>query len=415
MKNLKEPAWGSRTRSEMSHLVEDFRSADAATSVLWCLVLLIGLFDLYQYYRRGIFGLDFATVWKADHGLLHDQTRWGQFDYLPGCLILVLPLAVLPLRLARPILYVVQFVGVGYALWAVTRITGRSLSSRPIAGLALFLAVAGQVGVVANYENFTLLLVPLAAAFFLCIDRGHTTAAAVVLGLSLTLKPLLLPLLLVLLIRRLWRDLTVAVAIPLALSLVALVAIAVNGSPDKFVHDVLNTFTSDNSAVVNVSITGIGHILSMPVGLVDVVRVVAIVACLAVCRQRWLRPIGGPGEEAIWFTAPLMVGMTICFTFAWAYYAVLLLPLVIVTLDRRDSGARTIQIGVAVALLFPVLPDYHAYPNPNASDVIALVGLIMVLVGTALVRPAATVPPTSRAGRGDRLSWPLPSGRERAH
>jgi hypothetical protein len=207
----------------------------------------------------------------------------------------------------------------------------------------------------------------------------------------------------------------VAVAIPIALSCVALVAIALNGSPDKFLHDVLNTFTSDNSAVVNVSITGIGHILSLPVGLVDVVRVVAILACVAVCRQRWLRPIGGPGEEAIWFTAPLLVGMTICFTFAWAYYAVLLLPLVIVTLNRRDIGAHTIQIGVALALLFPVLPDYHAYPNPDASDVLALVGFIMVLVGTALVRPAATEPPTSRAGRGERISPPLRSGRERAH
>jgi arabinofuranan 3-O-arabinosyltransferase len=414
MEKVKTPAWGSRSRTEISRVVDEFRSADAATSILWCLVLLIGLFDLYQYYRRGLFGLDFANVLAADRALLHHRTRWGQFDYLPGCLVLVLPLAVLPLRLARPILYVVQFVGVGYALWAVTRITGRSLSSRPIAGLALLLVVAGQVGVVANYENFTLLLVPLAAAFFLCIDRGHTTAAAVVLGISLTVKPLLLPLLVVLLVRRLWRDLTVAVAIPVALSCVALVAIALDGSPDKFVHEVLNTFTSNNSAPVNVSIAGVGHILSLPAGLVDVVRVVVVVACVVVCRQRWLRPIGGPGEEAIWFTAPLLVGMTVCFTFAWAYYAVLLLPLVIVTLDRMDIGARTIQIGVALALLFPVLPEYHGYPDLRASDVLALVGLVMVLVGTALIRPATTVPPTSRPPRADRLSWPLPSGREQA-
>ena len=379
------------------------------TSALWCLVLLIGLFDLYQYYRRGIFGLDFATVREADHGLLHHQTRWGVFDYLPGSLVLVFPLAVLPLRLARPILYVVQFAGIVYAFWAVTRITRRSLGSRPIAGVALLLVVAGQVGVASNYENFTLLLVPLAASFFLRIDRGHTRAAAVVLGISLTLKPLLLPLLVVLVMRRLWRDLTVAVAIPVALSCVALGAIALNSSPYKFVHDVLHTFTSANSLVVNVSITGIGHILSLPIGVVDVGRVVAGLACVAVCRQRWLRPIGGPGVQAVWFTAPLLVGMVMCFTFAWAYYAVLLLPLVIVSLDRRDVGARAIQIGVALALLFPVLPEYHAYPNPDASDVIALVGLVMVLVGTALVRPGATVPPTSRSRPVDRVWQPLPS------
>ncbi len=414
MDKVKTAAWGSRSRTEISRVVDEFRSADAATSALWCLVLLIGLFDVYQYYRRGLFGLDFANILTSDRTLLHHRAQWGKFDYLPGCLVLVLPLAILPLRLARPILYVVQFVGAGYALWAVTRITGRSLGSRPVAGVVLLLVVAGQVGVVSNYENFTLLLVPLAAAFFLCIDRGHTTAAAVVLGISLTIKPLLVPLLLVLLVRRLWRDLTVAVAIPVVLSCVALVAIALNGSPDKFVHDVLNTVTSANSLVVNVSISGIGHILSLPVGVVDAVRVVAGLACVAVCRQRWLRPIGGPGEEAIWFTAPLLVGMTLCFTFAWAYYAVLLLPLVIVTLERRDIGARTIQMGVALALLFPVLPEYHGYPNIRASDVLALIGLVMVVVGTALVRPAATAPPTSRPPRGDRLSGPLPPGRARA-
>ncbi len=415
MANVKTLTWGTRLRSEASQVVAEFRSAGVATSVLWSLVLLIGLFDIYQYYRRGIFGLDFATVWRADHALLHDQTRWGQFDYLPGCLVLILPLAAMPLRLARPILYVVQSVGLVYALWAVTRITKRSLGSRPMAVLALLLVVAGQVGVVYNYENFTLLLLPLAAAFFLSIDRGHTTAAAVVLGISLTIKPLLLPLLLVLLVRRLWRDLTVAVAIPVALSLVALVGIAVNSSPDKFLHEVLNTFTSNSSAIPNISITGVGHILSLPVGLIDVVRVVAIVACVAVCRQRWIHPIGSPGEEAIWFTAPLLVGMTICFTFAWAYYAVLLLPLVIVTLDRRGIGERAIQVGVALALLFPVLPEYHGYPRPNPSDTVALVGFIMVLVGTALVRPAAAAASAAGTRGQDQLSPPLPSEQERAH
>jgi type III secretory pathway component EscT len=93
--------------------------------------------------------------------------------------------------------------------------------------------------------------------------------------------------------------------------------------------------------------------------------------------------------------------MIICFTFSWAYYAVLLLPLVIVTLDRRDIGARMIQIGVALALLFPVLPENHGYPSIRSSDVIALVGLIVVLVGTALVRPAATQPPLPRPKRGE--------------
>ncbi len=373
-------------RGDLSRLADEFRSADSVAVALWSMFVVIGVFDLYLYYRRGIFGVDFETVRAAARGLVHQRTNWGQFDYLPGCLILVLPLAVIPLRLARVIIYAVQFAGLGYAFWAITRITRRSLGSRGVAGVALVLVLAGQVGVVSNYENFTLLLVPLAAAFFLAIDRGHFTAAAVALGISLTIKPLLLPLLVVFVLHRLWRSVAVSILIPAVLTGVALLVIAFTGSPSHLFHQVLDTFGSDTATPVNMSLTGVGRILSAPVWLVDTARVVAGLACVGVCRRMWLRASGSPGERAIWLTAPLLVGMIVCFSFAWAYYAVLLIPLVLVSLDKRDPGSRLVQIGVALALLFPFLPDLtKGYPAPHPSDVIALCGLLLVLVGTGLV------------------------------
>jgi arabinofuranan 3-O-arabinosyltransferase len=386
MEQAAGPGRAGGWRGELSRLGDEVRSADSVAVALWSVFVVVGLVDLYQYYRRGIFGVDFATVRIAARGLVHHRTNWGQFDYLPGCLILVLPLAVIPLRLARMIIYAIQFAGLGYAFWAITRITGRSLGSRGVAGVALVLAVAGQVGVVSNYENFTLLLVPLAAAFFLAIDRGHSTAAAVALGISLTIKPLLLPLLIVFVLHRRWRCVAVSILIPAVLTGVALLLIARTGSPSHLLHQVFATFGSDTTFPVNMSLTGVGRILSVPVWLVDLLRVVTGLACVGVCRRMWLRASGSPGQRAIWLTAPLLVGMIVCFSFAWAYYAVLFLPLVLVALDNRDPGRRLVQLGVALALLFPLLPDLtKGYPAAHPSDVIALCGLLVVLVGTGLV------------------------------
>ena len=358
---------------------------------MWCLFIVVGLFDLYQYYRRGIFGVDFEPAWAAARALLHHRTHWSAFVYPPGCLVFVLPLALLPLHLARLIVYVVQFAGLGFTFWAVTRITRQSLGSRSVAGVACVLAVAGQIGVASNYENLTLILVPLAAAFFLALDRDRPLAAAIVLGISITIKPLLVPLLVVLILHRKWRSVAVVVLIPVVLTGMV---IAVSGNPSHFVHDVLTTFGSNNAASVNMSIRGVGIILSFPVWLSAVARVVTGVACAVVCRRLWLHRFGSAGEQAIWLTAPLLVGMILCFTFAWAYYALLFLPLILATLGRRDLGSRFIQMGVVSAMLFPLLPDLtKGIPGAHPSDIIALLGLFLVLVGTFLVtEPAGSRP-----------------------
>ncbi|HEY5250306.1 MAG TPA: glycosyltransferase family 87 protein [Acidimicrobiales bacterium] len=392
MKRAEVPSKARRWRDETALVLDELRTADIVVVTMWSLFVVVGIVDLYQYYRRGIFGLDFATVWSAAHALLHHHTKWGQFVYLPGCLVFVFPLAVIPLSLARLIVYPVQFLGLGYTFWAITRISKRSLGSRGVAGAALALAVAGQVGVAANYENFTLLLVPLAAAFFLAVDRSHYTAAAIALGISLTIKPLLLPLLVVFLVRRLWRYAAIAVIIPLALTALAFVVIAISGSPAQFFHEVFVTFGSNNAAPVNASISGVGDVLGFPSWLTDFLRVVLALACIDVSRRMWRRPFGSPGEQAIWLTAPLLVGMILCFTFAWAYYAVLFLPLALITLDRKDLGARLILAGAFIALLLPVLPDLiKGYPSPHPTDDIALLGLLVLLAGTALMARSSIV------------------------
>ena len=97
----------------MSQVCGELRSADAVATALWSLVVVIGIFDLYQYHHLAVFGVDFASAWGAAHALLHHHTKWGGFVYLPGCLLFVFPLAAIPLRIARLVIYVVQFAGLG--------------------------------------------------------------------------------------------------------------------------------------------------------------------------------------------------------------------------------------------------------------------------------------------------------------
>jgi arabinofuranan 3-O-arabinosyltransferase len=363
-------------------LVREFRDASSAAKLLWIVAAIVALADVYQYYRRGIFGVDFQPAWAAARAVLHGRTHWKSFVYLPGCLIVILPLAVLPLKDARLVLYFAEIAGIAYTFIAMTRLRHRSLGSNGVASIALLVVVAGQVGIVANYENLTLILLPFATATFLAIDQEKMLSAAILIGISLTIKPLLVPLVLIFVVLRAWRSLFLSLAIPAVLTSIV---VAFSGNLANFIHEVFNTFGANNIAVVNMSLSGIGTIFGAPVALVIVLRIVVAVAGAWIAWTIMKRPEGGHGEQAIWFTAPLYVALCVCFTFSWAYYAVLLLPLLFVTLGRSDGAARLVRGGMVMALAFPLLPDAtRGYPAPHPSDIIALAGFLLVLVGTGM-------------------------------
>lgn len=382
MESESAPRMGAQRANGAASVVREFQEAGSAARILWIVAAAVALVDAYQYYRRGIFGLDFQPAWAAARALLHHRTHWKSFVYLPGCLIAIMPLAVLPLRYARLVLYLAEVAGIAYTFVAMTRLQRRSLGSSGVAAIALFVVLAGQVGIVANYENLTLILLPFGTATFLALDKEKTLSAAILIGISLTIKPLLVPLVLIFVVRRAWRSLFISLALPAVLTAIV---VALSGNPANFVHEVLNTFGANNVAVVNMSLSGIGTIFGAPVSIVLLLRIVVAIASAWIAWTIMKRPAGGRGEQAIWFTAPLYVGLCVCFSFSWAYYAVLLLPLLFVTLGRSDSAARFVRGGMIAALAFPLLPDAtRGYPAPHPSDIIALVGFLLVLVGTGV-------------------------------
>ncbi|HXZ61821.1 MAG TPA: glycosyltransferase family 87 protein [Acidimicrobiales bacterium] len=388
----------------------ELRNGSSWAKGLWFVAVLIGLLDAYRWHGgAGVFAYDAQHVWEAAHAILHGRASWNQFVYPPGCLLFAFPLAALPFKVAKLVVYAVGFLGVAYTFWALTRMIRIPLGSVRIAWSAVLLALSGQLGVAAHFENFTLLLVPLAAAFFLAVDRERPMAAGVILGVSLTVKPLLVPLLLVLLLARRWSATAVAVLIPVVLSaLTMVIVVVVNADPSGFLHEVEHTFSANSGRPWNTSLSAMAGYLHAPDALADVVRTLMVGVSLFTCWRIWKRPVGRAGEQAVWLTAPLFSILILCFSFAWGYYALLLLPLGFVSLRQDRTADWIVRVGVFLALAPPLLvytlpgyPDLYFQDGFSGNGILGLGVLIngATVVGV-LVALAATV---VHSYQGDRL------------
>jgi len=382
-----------------SGLWREFVDASPWAKGLWAIAVLVGLVDAVRWHHGVGFAYDSLPVWQSAHAILHGGASWDRFVYLPGCLLVAFPLAVLPFQVTEFILYALQIVGIAYVFWAMTRMINIPLGSVRIAWAALLLALTGQLGIVAHYENFTLLIIPFAAAFFLAIERDRPMAAAVVLGISLTVKPLLAPLLLVLLLSRKWRETAVAVLIPVVLSAITLLlVVAVNADPSRFVHEVTNTFSADTGRPWNISLGAMAGYLHVSNALGDVARAIVVVVSLFACWRVWKAPRSDAGEQAVWLTAPLFVILILCFSFAWGYYCLLLVPLGFVALKRDRAADWVVRVGVFLALAPPLLVyTIPGYPNSYYNEVtnkihhagillngVSVVGVLLALLGTLM-------------------------------
>jgi arabinofuranan 3-O-arabinosyltransferase len=391
--------------------------------VLWPLAVLIGLVDAWRWHKGAAFGYDTQHVWQAAHAVLHGGSSWNQFVYPPGCLLFAFPFAALPFRVTKVIIYLLQIVSIGYLFWAMTRFIRLPLSSARVALFAVLLAFTGQLGIAAHYENFTLLLIPLAAAFFLALDRDHPMAAAVVLGISLTIKPLLAPLLLVLLLRRRWRESVVAVLIPVVLSIIALVVVvAVNADFSGFVHEVEHTFSTNSSRPWNTSLSAMAKYLHLPSAVGLLARIVVVGVSLFACWRIWSLTHLETAEQAVWFSAPLFVILILCFSFAWGYYSLLLLPLGFVALRRDRTVDWVVRLGIFLALAPPILvytiPGYPSrYYAPNNFTIFHLgillngasvLGVLITLVGVVLYSYDRDADAADPVETGSAMSVPSP-------
>ena len=396
-------------------IIGELKDGPPLSKGLWVAALLFGLLDVVRWHHGDGFAADAYPAWQSAHAILHGSSSWNGFVYLPGCLLIAFPLAIFPFEVTKYLVYAVQILGLAYLFWAMTRVIRIPLGSVRVAWAALLLVLCGQLGIAAHYENFTLLLVPLAAGFFLAIDRDRPMAAAVILGISLTVKPLLAPLLLVLLVSRRWRESAVAVLIPAVLSAITLlIVVGVDADPSKFWHNVTSTFSNDTGKPWNMSLGAMAGYLHASDAVGDVVRVIVVALCLLACWRLWRHPRDERGVQAVLLTAPLFVIVVLCFSFSWGYYCLLLLPLGFVSLQQDRLADWVVRLGVFLAVAAPILvysiPGYPGrYYDDATSHIFGLgillngvsaIGVLIALAGILLYAFADELPPTFQSASG---------------
>src|SRR5436853_165205 len=175
--------------------------------------------------------IDFMHVWAATHQLTGTGGAYNDplFTYPPSAALLLSPFGLVSYSTAQTAMLAINVAAITVAgLLLVRELAGRI----SIPSVALLLLGIGGLDAVAstwangNINGVLILLEVLAIRWLL---RGRAMPAALALGVSLAVKPVLLPLLVLFVTRRRWRALVIAVAVPVLLNAVG--AIVVSDAP----------------------------------------------------------------------------------------------------------------------------------------------------------------------------------------
>lgn len=171
--------------------------------------------------------------------------------------------------------------------------------------------------------NGVLLLVEVLAVR--AVRRGRWGVAALLVGISLAVKPVLLPLLVAFVLARRWRALATTVATAGALTAIGWVVVPDAG---RFVHVVVPFLMRGAQLSFNDSAVGAGHVLGLGSTTIVAVRVLIALSALVILGYRLRRPpIGVPKRDLVYFD----IGVALVATFLVApmsetYYTLFLLP-----------------------------------------------------------------------------------------
>jgi hypothetical protein len=340
---------------------------------LWAGAAAIGLLDVVKLFHTWWLGSDFQPTVLSVAALFHHHAINAAYAYPPGLLLIAFPLLLVQHgRVAEDGMLLLEILGIAFSLFGLSRITRTRLLSPVFGLLALALSVSGSVFFVLELENLTIFLLPFAVGFYWLLLSRQWMLSGLVLGLSLTIKPMLAPLLLLLLLERQWRATAVAVAIPVLTSAIAL---GMSAHPQAFLNATLRVLSGNKTATGNIDLSGIGSLWSINGAVVVTLQVLVVVLAIGVVVRAWTSSI----RRA---TRYLLVGETgiacllLTFTFAHTFYGLLALPILALGLHGRRDGFL-----VATMLLIPAqIVGVFQWPGTKASSTLLCLALIAVIV-----------------------------------
>lgn len=291
-------------------------------------------------------GGDFLPVWTAVRAFFHQQTPYGVrlFVYPPSSLLLFAPVGLLGFGAAKIAIIVVDAVAIVAAALLSLRIFGVSWRSAAAAitliGLGLFAPVT-QTLYAANVNG---LVVAGEAAALLAAVRQRWLLAGAFLGLTFAIKPVLLPLVLLLALERQWRSLLISLSIPAILSGFALL-LSVDGGL-FFSRTVPFLIGGEGQSGENVALAGAVVAIGLPLWSAGLLRVLILVAALAIAWRRW-PAIAGTPLELVEMASLIVITTILVASFGWPYYGIYLIPL-LVSLVHPASAMRSWLGGLGI-------------------------------------------------------------------
>jgi arabinofuranan 3-O-arabinosyltransferase len=287
---------GERSGSFVPYLRDRATTPAKKSPAAWALNIglwILAAFSWGQLYyvilREKNLGWDLLTAWRAEKAFAHGQAPYAvkAFVYPPSCLIVLRPLA----ALNHHQLAVGGLVAVTVLAWVSVMVTTTaiglkwwgSISAACVLLLSLVSAMRGEMPL----ENVSILMFLALALFFLFVFRNHWMLAAVAIGLSISIKPLLLVVLVVFLLFRQWKPFALAVAIPFVLNGIGLALVT---DPRQVLSKLPSLFNRSGSGVAyNSAWVDVARELGIPDGLTIALRVLTVLLAVGVIWLAWNR------------------------------------------------------------------------------------------------------------------------------
>ncbi|OBI53613.1 arabinofuranan 3-O-arabinosyltransferase [Mycobacterium sp. E787] len=305
-------------------------------SVLWPLAIMSVLHRSIILTLNGNITDDFKPVYRAVLNFRHGWDIYNEhFDYVdphylypPGGTLLMAPFGYLPFTPSRYLFILINTVAILIAWYLLLRMFKFTLSS--VAAPALLLAMFCTESVTStlvftNINGCVLLAEVLFLGWLLDGKVGHQWWAGLVIGLTLTLKPVLGPLLLLPLLNRQWRTLVPAIAVPLVVNLVAWPLVS---DPMDFVTRTL-PYIGGTRDYFNSSIEGNGVYFGLPTWLIVFLRI--LFTLLAIGAMWLLYRYYRTRDPLFWFASSsgvLLLCSWLVLPLAQGYYSMMLFPFV---------------------------------------------------------------------------------------
>jgi len=400
-------------------------TATVLRSALWPAAILSVLHRSVILTLNGNITDDFKPVYRA---VLNFRRGWDiyneHFDYVdphylypPGGTLLMAPFGYLPFTPSRYLFILINTVAILIAWYLLLRLFKFTLSSvaAPALLLAMFCTESVTSTLVFTNINGCVLLAEVLFLRWLLDGRvSRQWWAGLVIGLTLTLKPVLGPLLLLPLLNRQWRSLVPAIVVPVAVNLAAWPLVS---DPMDFVTKTL-PYIGGVRDYFNSSVEGNGVYFGLPTWLIVFLRL--LFTLLAIGAMWLLYRYYRTRDPLFWFTSSsgvLLLWSWLVLPLAQGYYSMMLFPF-LMTVVLQNSLIRNWPAWLGV-YGFLTLDDWLIYKYMRYGRALHYLkitygwSLLLIVVFTVLYFRYLDAKADNRLDGGIDPAW-LPSNREHA-